>query len=299
MIQAVLWGGETSRSASKVLCLLTFGSGWTSIAMTLNMGVPPPDCSKTSVRQYWIPNIRKTSLIGCRIIKHPPREYECLNLFAIPPIGWTSIIKMRNAAVVISSPEPKAHWWAYSIGRHPSSVVRCMSSVCQHFQISSPQKPLGQLKSIFMWRLYESGEWKFLQTVMVTWPRWPPCPYMPVYSKNLKKFSSLEPKGRWPWNLVYSIGYSSTTKFLQMMTLGWPWPILWQGQIWSLMLLYWEKGKTVDFSETIIYDLKLATVDQSDKKFPLASKLCPLGAVYPLPWGYIHVLNHEKNWIIS
>ena len=66
------------------------------------------------------------------------------------------------------------------------------------------------------------------------------------------------------------------------------------------MLLYGEKGKTVDFSETVvIYDLKLATVDQSDKKFPLASKLCPLGAVYPLPWGYIRVLNHEKNCIIS
>ena len=25
------------------------------------------------------------------------------------------------------------------------------------------------------------------------------------------------------------------------MTLGWPWPILQQGQIWSLMLLYGEK----------------------------------------------------------
>ena len=57
----------------------------------------------------------------------------------------------------------------------------------------------------------------------------------------------------------------------------------------------WEKGKTMDFSETIVvYDLKLATDDRSDKKFLLTSKLCPLGAVCPLPWGYIHVLNHEK-----
>ena len=52
----------------------------------------------------------------------------------------------------------------------------------------------------------------------------------------------------------------------------------------------------MDFSETIVvYDLKLATDDQSDKKFPLTSKLCPLGAVCPLPRGYIHVLNHEKK----
>ena len=80
------------------------------------------------------------------------------------------------------------------------------------------------------------------------------------------------------------------------MTLGWPWPILQQGQIWSCMLLYGEKGKKMDFLETIVVcDLKLATDDRSDKKFLLTSKLCPLGAICPLPWGYIHVLNHEKN----
>ena len=34
----------------------------------------------------------------------------------------------------------------------------------------------------------------------------------------------------------------------------------------------------MDFSETIVvYDLKLATDDQRDKKFLLTSKLCPLG----------------------
>ena len=79
---------------------------------------------------------------------------------------------------IFSLPEPKAHWWAYSISRHPSSV-------CQHFQTSSPQKPLGHLKPNFMWRLYGSGERKFLQTVMVIWPRWPPCPYMVKTLKNL------------------------------------------------------------------------------------------------------------------
>ena len=57
----------------------------------------------------------------------------------------------------------------------------------------------------------------------------------------------------------------------------------------------WEKGKTVDFSETIVvYDLKLATDDQSDKKFLLTSKLCPLRGCMLLPRGYIHVLNHEN-----
>ena len=37
----------------------------------------------------------------------------------------------------------------------------------------------------------------------------------------------------------------------------------------------------MDFSETIVlYDLKLATDDRSDKTFLLTSKLCTLGAVY-------------------
>ena len=56
------------------------------------------------------------------------------------------------------------------------------------------------------------------------------------------------------------------------------------------------KGKIVDFSETIvIYDLKLATDDRSDKMFLLTSKLCPPGGCMLLPRGYIHVLNHEKK----
>ena len=136
------------------------------------------------------------------------------------------------------------------------------------------------------------GERKFAQMVLVTWPRWPPWPYL----VKTKKKSSSEPKGQWPWILVCIIGCLSTTKFAQMMTLGWPWHILWQGQIWSLMLLYGEKGKTVDFSETIVvYDLKLAIDDRSDKKFLLTSNFVPCGGCVLLPRSYIHVLNHEIN----
>ena len=52
------------------------------------------------------------------------------------------------------------------------------SSVRQHFQTSSPLKPLGQSNSNFIWRLLRTRERKFVQMVLVTWPRWPPCPYM-------------------------------------------------------------------------------------------------------------------------
>ena len=75
---------------------------------------------------------------------------------------------------------------------------------------------------------------------------------MPTYGKNLKKSSSLESKGGWPWKLVCSIGYLSTSKLDQMMSMGWPWPVLCQGQIWSLMLLYGEKGKTIDFFQKLL-----------------------------------------------
>ena len=47
---------------------------------------------------------------------------------------------------------------------------------------------------------------------------------MPIYGKNLKK-SSPESIDQWPWNLVCSIVYGSTTNVVQIMTLGWSWPI--------------------------------------------------------------------------
>ena len=47
---------------------------------------------------------------------------------------------------------------------------------------------------------------------------------MPIYGKNFKR-TSLEPIDRWPWNLICNIVYASNTKVVQMMALGWPWPV--------------------------------------------------------------------------
>ena len=66
---------------------------------------------------------------------------------------------------------------------------------------------------------------------------------MPIYGKNLKK-SSPEPMDWWPWNFVCSIVYASTTKVVQIITLGWPWHILRQGHIWWHRLLY---GKSENY----------------------------------------------------
>ena len=51
----------------------------------------------------------------------------------------------------------------------------------------------------------------------------------------------------------------------------------------------WEKGKTMDFSETIVfYDLKLTTDDGSDKKFLLTSNFVPWG-LYALCPGDVYI----------
>ena len=50
---------------------------------------------------------------------------------------------------------------------------------------------------------------------------------MPIFGKNLKKIFNF--KANWPMALKHGMGYIghlSTTKNVQMMTLGWPWPIL-------------------------------------------------------------------------
>ena len=80
---------------------------------------------------------------------------------------------------------------------------------------------------------------------------------MPIYIVKTLKYSSPEPKAD-DLDLVCNIGCSSATKFVQMMTLGWPRHILRQGQILSLILLYGKKGKTMDISETVVvYDVKV------------------------------------------
>ena len=121
----------------------------------------------------------------------------------------------------------------------------------------------------------------------------------PIYGKNLKKSSSPEPKGRWPWKLVCRIGCSSTTKFVQMKTLSWPWPILQQGQIWPLMPLYGKKVNNGFFRK--YYSLWFETSSRWPKwqEVLLTSKHFPLGGCMPTAPGYIHVLNHEKNCIKS
>ena len=134
--------------------------------------------------------------------------------------------------------------------------------------------------------------------VLVTWPRWPPCPYKVKTLKNLILWNQKD-KDIETWYAALS------ARVLPSLFKWWPWVDLdlFYGKVkFGPLCFCMGKGKTMDFSETIVvYDLKLTTNVRSDKKFLLTLKLCPLGAVCPLPWGYIHVhaLNHEKNCIKS
>ena len=58
-------------------------------------------------------------------------------------------------------------------------------------------------------------------------------------------------------------GTPSTSKFVQMMTLSWPWPILRQGQIWSIMLLYGKKVK-LELSEDPDYSPAIVLSEEKD-----------------------------------
>ena len=124
-------------------------------------------------------------------------------------------------------------------------------------------------------------------------PRWPPCLYIIKTLKNLllrnQKADDLE--------TCYA---ASGAWVLPSCSNGDPGLTLTYFMARSNLVPYafvWEKGKTMDFSETIVvYDLKIATDDRSDKKFLLTSKFCPLGAVCPCP-GAIYMYKSWKKCV--
>ena len=78
--------------------------------------------------------------------------------------------------ILFSLPEPNA--LGELIGKTMVCRQRCMHHRLQHFQMTSPLKPLCRLKSNYMWSLHGVVEQKFVCKVWFTWPRWPSCPYL-------------------------------------------------------------------------------------------------------------------------
>ena len=71
---------------------------------------------------------------------------------------------------------------------------------------------LGRLKPNFIWSLHGLWGMKICSNA-------PGHMTMTIYGEKLKKSSSSEPRSWWSWNLVYSIGYSSTINVF----IWWPW----------------------------------------------------------------------------
>ena len=123
------------------------------------------------------------------------------------------------------------------------------------------------------------GERKFIQMVLVTWPRWPPCPYMVKILKILllnQKADDLEAwyaaLGAWVLPSCSNDDTGLTLTYFMARSNLVPYAFV------------WEKGKTMDFSEIIVVcDLKLATDDQMTRSFCWHQNF--------VSWGlYIHVI---------
>ena len=90
-------------------------------------------------------------------------------------------------------------------------------------------------------------ELMFIQMNQVTLPWWPPWQYM-VKTFQILLLWNLKADCLETWYVALETwAHQSLFKWW----LGWPWPILRQGQIWSLMLLYGEKVEN-NFSKTIV-----------------------------------------------
>ena len=99
-----------------------------------------------------------------------------------------------------SSPEPKAHRWAYSIARHPSSVR-------QRFQMTSPLKPWSRSLQNFTYSIYR--QWERIMAFFVgTWIfRYFPVCYL--YLSATYTFATYT-------NLFWSSGLSSPTHLVAL-----------------------------------------------------------------------------------
>ena len=100
--------------------------------------------------------------------------------------------------------------------------------------------------------------------VQVTWSMWPQYPYMVKTLKNL-----LKSKSRWPWKLACSHMYY----MYQFCSNDAPGLTLTYFVAWLNLVPYavvWEKGKTMDFSKTIVfYDIKIHGCSQLNEYMKL------------------------------
>ena len=162
------------------------------------------------------------------------------------------------------------------------------------------------------------GERKFVRTIWVTWPRWPPRPYM---VKTLQKSSSPEPKGQWHCGLVF---YSQVKLGLLCFYMGKTVRKSFNGRNLQQMtrvtkgLCLYKKSDSKGLSAPapglytcintwkIMYKIRLQrhffeTCNKWAKWqcFSVDIRILSTKGCLPLPRGYIHVKKHLKMCIKS
>ena len=121
-------------------------------------------------------------------------------------------LRVSHTSPVISSPEPKAYRMVML--RRPSVVVVCRPSTISKIFFSETARPM---KAKFCVEHPWVGGTKVCSRDL---DHMTEMAAAPIYGKNTQKSSSPEPAGRFPRNLVCSIGDSSPSSFAQMMMLG-------------------------------------------------------------------------------
>ena len=92
---------------------------------------------------------------------------------------------------IIMSIKGQDHYLTLATGLSEFKIKTCFSG-----------KLLSHLEPNFIWKLMGEWEWKFIQMSRVTWPRWPPRPYLVNTLKNiLLQNQKVLPRltKLWPW----------------------------------------------------------------------------------------------------
>ena len=116
----------------------------------------------------------------------------------LQPVTW----KFVGADILLNI------WRYVSIEGQGHYLTLAQGRVYTKIKTGFSQELLCWSEPYFVCKLSGTKKWKSDDLMLVTWPRWPPCPYM---VKTLQKSSSPEPAGRFPRNFVCSIGDSSPT----------------------------------------------------------------------------------------
>ena len=162
----------------------------------------------------------------------------------------------------------------------PRAIYMYVTIVFKHIFLLNP---LANQSQILYGAPFGRGNLNFVKIVLVTWPRWPPCPYM------VKTFKNLLLQNHTSYDLA-TWHAASGTQALQNLYKWWPWVDLdlFYGKVKFGRLYVW-KGKSVTKSsngKTCSKGLNWLNNCVNEKK------LTP-GGCLPLPRGHIHVYDHH------